>query len=89
MSNVLTHHNDTSRTGANLEEVQLTASNVNVSQFGNLFTRQVDGQIYAQPLYVSNVIIPNQGVHNVVYVVTMRNDVYAFDADDPNAVTPL
>ena len=49
MSNVLTHHNDTSRTGANLQEAQLTASNVNVSQFGNLFTRQVDGQIYAQP----------------------------------------
>jgi hypothetical protein len=89
MSNVLTHHNDNSRTGANLQEVQLTTSNVNVNQFGKLFTRQVDGQIYAQPLYVSNVSIPNWGIRNIVYVATMHNVVYAFDADDPNLYLPL
>jgi hypothetical protein len=89
MLSVLTQHNDNSRTGANLQEVRLTTSNVNSSQFGKLFTRKVDGHIYAQPLYVSNVTIPNKGTHNVVYVATMHNSVYAFDADDPHAAEPL
>src|SRR5260370_11796733 len=89
MVSVLTQHNDNSRTGANLQEVRLTTSNVNSSQFGKLFTRKVDGHIYAQPLYVSNVTIPNKGTHNVVYVATMHNYVYAFDADDPRAAERL
>ena len=52
-----------------------------VSSFGKLFTMSVDGQIYAQPLYVPLVSIPQQGVHDVVYVATQNNSVYAFDAD--------
>src|SRR5437867_4091418 len=78
---ILTYHNDNSRTGANLNETILNTSNVNPQKFGKLFERQVDGHIYAQILYVSNVPIPNKGVHNVVYVATMHNTVYAFDAD--------
>src|SRR2546428_6642669 len=69
--NVTTQHNDIARTGANLAETLLTTSNVNVAQFGKLFERIVDDQIYGQPLYVSNVSIPGVGVRNVGYVRTV------------------
>ena len=77
---VLTYHNDDSRDGAYLEEVSLTPSNVNSIQFGKLVSYPVDGQIYAQPLYLSQVSI-NGGTHDVVYVTTQNDSVYAFDAD--------
>ncbi len=81
--NVTTQHNDNSRSGANLQEAFLTPANVTESSFGKLFSVVLDGQVYAQPLYVSNVKIPGQGVRNVVYVATMNNTVYALDADNP------
>src|SRR3984885_6580063 len=82
---VTTERNDLSRTGANLNETTLNTSNVNVNQFGKLYSYAIDGSIYAQPLYVPNVLIPSQGTHNVVYVATMNDVIYALDADS-NAV---
>jgi len=85
---VTTQHNDNSRTGQNLSETILKASNVSPSTFGKLFSRQVSGQIYAQPLYVPNLNIGGLN-RNIVYVATEGNNVYAFDADDPSALAPL
>ena len=87
-ANVLTQHNDNLRTGANLAEFVLTTSNVSPAQFGKVFSRSVDGQMYAQPLYVHAVTISNQ-FHNVVYVCTESNSVYAFDADNAAASNAL
>ncbi len=78
---VPTYHNTRERTGSNILETILTPSNVNVAQFGKLFSQPVDGFIYAQPLYVPNVNVAGLGVHNVIYVATMNDSVYAFDAD--------
>jgi hypothetical protein len=80
-NDVLTHHNDVARTGQNLNETLLTPANVNASQFGKLFTRSVDGILVGQPLYASNVLMVDGLVHNVVFVATQHNTVYAFDAD--------
>ncbi len=77
---VLTHHNDNARTGQNLQESYLTPATVNQAQFGELFSQPVDGMVIAQPLYVPNLQV-NGATHNVVFVVTLHDGAYAFDAD--------
>jgi len=79
---VTTEHNDNSRTGQNISETFLTPSNVTTKYFGKLFTQSVDGLVVAQPLYMPGVVIPNAGTHNVVYVATQHDSVFAFDADN-------
>jgi hypothetical protein len=80
-TDVVTYHNDTARTGQNLNETLLTSSTVNVSSFGKIGFFAVDGKVDAQPLYLSGVAIPGQGTHDVLYVATEHDSVYGFDAD--------
>lgn len=79
---------DNSRTGQNTQEIALTPANVNSSRFGKLFTLNVDGAVNAEPLYVANLNMGGTGVHNVIYVATMADSVYAFDADG-KSTSPL
>ncbi len=78
---VLTQHNDNTRSGWNDNETALTTSNVNVQQFGKVFTLTVDGEVYGQPLVVGHVFIGG-GYHNVVYIATVNNTLYAYDGDN-------
>jgi len=84
---VLNVNYDKQQTGANLQETVLAPS-INWSSFGKVGTFAVDGQVYAQPLYVPDVMIAGKK-YNVLYVVTMHNSVYAFNADAPQTATPL
>lgn len=78
---VTTYHNDISRTGLNPAETVLTPANVRTASFGKLFSLPVDGAVYGQPLYIPKLSIPGKGVHNVIFVTTQHDSVYAFDAD--------
>ena len=89
--NVLTYQYDNTRAGANLRETALTRTNISQNTFGKLYTYAVDGYVYGQPLFLSGVNIPGKGIHNVVFVVTEHDSVYALDGDS-NAganATPL
>ena len=79
---VTTWHYDNARTGVNPKETILTPQNVNSEKFGKLFTHSVDGAIIGQALYLPDIRIPGKGTHNVAYVATMHDSVYAFDADN-------
>ena len=80
---IITSQYDNQRTGATLGEKTLTPQNVNVQQFGKLGTFKVDGAVYAQPLFLPAVDVPGKGKHNVLFVATEHDSVYAFDADRP------
>jgi hypothetical protein len=79
--NVPTWRYDNTHAGANTQETLLSPANVNANNFGKLFSVAVDGYVYAQPLYVSGISMPDGQVHNVLYVATEHDSVYAFDAD--------
>jgi hypothetical protein len=79
--NYTTRHFDVARTGWNPYEKTLNAGNAGTVH--ELFSHPIDGQAYAQPLYVHHVYIPDQGAHNTVFLATENDSVYAFDADAP------
>jgi chitodextrinase len=80
LTGVFTYHNDLSRDGANTHEFALTTSTVTVATFGKLFSCTTDGAVYAQPLWVPNLTI-GAAKHNVIFVATQHESLYAFDAD--------
>src|SRR5215472_15206596 len=83
LAQVTTSQYDNSRSGATLNEKTLTPRNVNARQFGRIGGFGVDGPVYAQPLFVPGVEIPGKGMHDVLYVATEHDSVYAFDASRP------
>jgi hypothetical protein len=85
---VTTWHFDTNRSGLNPGELSLSPSNVAPANFGKLFSYQLDGYAYAEPLLVSSLTI-NGAAHNVLFVATENDSVYAFDADNYGTGAPL
>jgi len=81
LAQVTTSQYDNFRTGATLNERTLNPQNVNARQFGKIGAFKVDGPVYAQPLFLPGVEIPGKGTHDVIYVATEHDSVYAFDAD--------
>jgi hypothetical protein len=81
LAGVYTYQYNNQHTGQNISEIALTPGNVNKTNFGKLFTVPLDGYVRAQPLYMASVLIPNQGYHDLVFVATENNSVYAIDAD--------
>ncbi|HUB26251.1 MAG TPA: hypothetical protein VL992_12545, partial [Tepidisphaeraceae bacterium] len=82
-ANVTSYHQDAASTGQDSTETLLTPANVNSTDFGRIFDTTLDGQVYAQPLAVADVDItrgPNQGVHDVIYVATMHDSLFAIDS---------
>src|SRR5215831_17602040 len=80
-TDLLTYHNDNARTGQNLNEEILTPVSVKTNHFGKLWVLNTDGLVDAQPLYAAGVTIPLKGMHNILYVATENDSLYAFDAD--------
>ena len=78
---VVTQHNDNTRAGLNDRETALTTASVNSAHFGKLFSLAVDDEVYSQPLLVGNLAIAS-GTHNVVFIATVNNSIYAYDGDD-------
>jgi hypothetical protein len=85
LTGITTYHYDVARTGQNLQEYALTPARVSSGNFGLRWSCPLDGPAYAQPLYVANLSI-NGGTHNVLFVVTMNDSIYAFDADNPGCM---
>src|SRR6266481_7100341 len=84
VAQITTSQYDNLRTGATLSENILIPENVNVKQFGRLGAFKVDGAVYAQPLFIPSLEIPGKGKHDVLFVATEHDSVYAFNADRPN-----
>jgi hypothetical protein len=86
LAQITTSQYDNSRSGATPNERYLTPQNVNAKQFGKLGAFKVDGAVYAQPLFVPSVDIPHKGRHDLIFVATEHDSIYAFDAYDPGAL---
>jgi Bacterial Ig-like domain (group 1)/Invasin, domain 3 len=86
---VLSWHYDNARSSVNANESLLQPSNVYSAGFGKLFSHPVDGYVVGHPLYVPNLSIPGQGVHNVLFAATMHDSVYAYDADNASGANAV